>query len=116
MGASQHVLLPRAAKKHKTKEREKTTSQSGHLHPYSSVPSGVDSTSISTSISASSPPPAGRPGSHPRVPRGARPLSPDAGGGGPPPQRELAGLLLGGAGISPRPMRAPEIGTLGGRM
>ena len=88
VGVSQHLLLPRSARKALPRQKKKQrkgrnfVQQSGLLHPYSSVPSGVDSTSISTSISASSPPPAGRPGSHPRVPREPGPLSPGVGGGG----------------------------------
>ena len=43
-------------------------------------------------------------------------LLPAWAGGGLPPPRKLAGLPLGGAGIGPRPMRAPAVGTLGCHM
>ena len=59
VGVSQHLLLPGSAGKAKpktTKEKQnRRTKHTGLLRPYSSVPSGVGSTSISTSVSTSSP-------------------------------------------------------------
>ena len=47
---------------------------------------------------------------------GLSPFFPTRAGRGSPPPRKLAGLLLGCAGIGPRPMRALAIGALGSRM
>ena len=44
------------------------------------------------------------------------PFLPAWAGGGLPPPRKLAGLLLGGAGLGPRPMRSPAVGALGSHM
>ena len=60
VGVSQRLHLPRTAEKQKTKEKQQKTyplsppkKGKSLLHPYSSVPSGVSSTSISTSASPS---------------------------------------------------------------
>ena len=117
VGVSRHLLLPRSAEKQKTREKKSNTSSvwpppslllrplgSGldlhfdlRVHLLSLLLLGGRGLSLGYLRSLSSL------------------LSPGA-GGGPPPPRKLAGLLLGGADIGPRPVGAPAVGALGSHM
>ena len=111
MRVSQHLLLPRTARKTKTKEREKshTTIWSPPSLLLRSLGSGLD-LHLNLRLRLLSHLLLGGRGLVLGYLGGLNPLLPARAGRGSPPPRKLTGFLLGGAGIGPCPMRGEDGG------